>query len=165
MDHGILRPFSFGRATLWRHDCSSVWSGCEPVSGIGSYELSNPSVFSSIPLLGALQVFGKTDMAKLRNKSVLLTGYLEYLVRSLMPKDKCEILTPGSPDERGCQLSLLLLPPLDVDEVHSKLQSMGIVCDKRRPGCLRVAPVPLYNSFMDVYQFATALVDVTQPDG
>jgi kynureninase len=88
---------------------------------------------------------------------LLLTGYLEYLLRSEL-SDHVTIFTPSNPDERGCQLSLSF--KIDIDEIFKKLQEHGIMCDVRRPNVMRIAPTPLYNSFYDVYEFVTILKKV-----
>lgn len=103
-------------------------------------------------------------MAELRQKSVQLTGYLEYLLLKDTTDDTrpFRIITPSNPKERGAQLSLLLKPGL-LQKVASRLQEAAIVCDKREPGVVRVAPAPLYNTFSEVWlfveQFRAALSD------
>lgn len=93
-------------------------------------------------------------MAELRKKSIMLTAYLEHLLL----KDTTDetrpfcIITPADPEARGAQLSVLLKPGL-LQNVSQKLQEGGIVCDKREPGVVRVAPTPLYNTFTDVWMF------------
>jgi kynureninase len=86
----------------------------------------------------------------LREKSVALTGYLEFLLRALknMP---VEIITPSSPDQRGAQLSLFF--PEKSREIHQRMADAGIIVDYREPGVIRMAPAPLYNSFEDVFRF------------
>jgi kynureninase len=129
----------------------------EPLPCAAGYQLSNPSILATAALLGSLSVFEKTTMAKLRQKSLLLTGYLEHLLNSSaqqMP-GAFRIITPSDPDQRGCQLSLLF--STDVKSTFVALENRGIVCDLREPDCIRVAPVPLYNTFVDVYRFWLAL--------
>jgi kynureninase len=94
-------------------------------------------------------------MASLRKKSVLLTGYLEYLIRSELSED-VTIFTPANPEDRGCQLSLAF-PTADVDVIFNLLKGEGVICDIRKPNIMRVAPTPLYNSFADVYEFISIL--------
>jgi hypothetical protein len=67
-----------------------------------------------------------------------------------------EIFTPSDPAQRGCQLSLKFLHS-SVETVYERLKTLGIVCDVRKPDVMRVAPAPLYNSFMDVFEFVSAL--------
>lgn len=93
-------------------------------------------------------------MAELRKKSVLMTAYLEYLLLEGTSDETrpFRIITPSDHEARGAQLSLLLKPGL-LQNVSKKLQEAGVVCDKREPGVVRVAPVPLYNTFSEVWTF------------
>jgi kynureninase len=87
-------------------------------------------------------------MTKLLKKSKKLTGYFEFLLKAL-GDDIIRIITPENPDERGCQLSIQVL---NVDKsLHKKLTESGVISDWREPNVIRCAPVPLYNSFEDVY--------------
>jgi kynureninase len=93
-------------------------------------------------------------MAALRAKSLRLTGYLQYLLDQ-QPAAWFEVITPRQPEERGCQLSILVHDR--PKERFAALQQAGVVCDFREPNVIRVAPTPLYNSFQDVWRFAAAL--------
>ncbi|OJI98358.1 hypothetical protein ASPVEDRAFT_185739 [Aspergillus versicolor CBS 583.65] len=136
----------------------------KPTPGAGGFQLSNPSAIDLACLCGSLSVFDETSMTELRHKSVQLTGYLEYLLLKDTTDDTrpFRIITPSNPKERGAQLSLLLKPGL-LQKVASRLQEAAIVCDKREPGVVRVAPAPLYNTFSEVWsfveQFRAALSD------
>lgn len=93
-------------------------------------------------------------MSELRQKSIHLTAYLEFLLLKDTTEETrlFEIITPSDPHARGAQLSLLLKPGL-LHKVAERLQDAGIICDKREPGVVRAAPVPLYNTFSEVYTF------------
>ena len=93
-------------------------------------------------------------MAALRAKSLKLTAYLEYLLlKDTTDEDRqFTIITPSDHHARGAQLSLLLKPGL-LHKLAQRLQDAGIICDKREPDVVRVAPVPLYNTFSEVYTF------------
>ena len=93
-------------------------------------------------------------MADLRKKSLKLTAYLEYLLLKDTTDETRQftIITPSDPNARGAQLSLLLKPGL-LHKVAERLQNAGIICDKREPDVVRVAPVPLYNTFSEVWTF------------
>lgn len=93
-------------------------------------------------------------MADLRQKSIKMTAYLEYLLLkdSTDGTRQFQIITPSDPHARGAQLSLLLKPGL-LHKVAERLQNAGIICDKREPDVVRVAPVPLYNTFSEVWRF------------
>jgi kynureninase len=93
-------------------------------------------------------------VSELRRKSLKLTAYLEYLLLKDTTEDSrpFRIITPTNPEARGAQLSLLLKPGL-LQGVSERLQDAGIICDKREPGVVRVAPVPLYNTYSEVWEF------------
>jgi kynureninase len=97
-------------------------------------------------------------MDKIRSKSLLLTAYLEYLLLEETTDDSrpFQIITPSDPEARGAQLSLLLKPGL-LDRVAHNLEHAGIICDKRQPDVVRVAPVPLYNTYTEVRKFVQVL--------
>ena len=126
----------------------------KPIPGEGGFQLSNPSAIDLTCLCAALSVFDKTSMEEIRRKSVRLTAYLEHLLLkdSTDESRQFQIITPSNPDARGAQLSLLLKPGW-LQKVSQKLQDAAIICDKREPGVVRVAPAPLYNTFTEVWMF------------
>ncbi|KAJ5726693.1 Kynureninase 2 [Penicillium malachiteum] len=132
----------------------------KPIPGANGFVISNPSVIDLTTLLAALSVFDQTSMKDLRQKSIKLTAYLEYLLLKDTTEETrlFEIITPSDPNARGAQLSLLLKPGL-LHKVAERLQDAGIICDKREPGVVRVAPVPLYNTFSEVYTFVETFKD------
>jgi kynureninase len=92
-------------------------------------------------------------MADIRNKSVKLTAYLEYLLLSGSDaKRDFQIITPSHPEARGTQLSILLQPGR-LEILSDLLEDAGIVVDRRKPDVIRVAPVPLYNTYEEVWNF------------
>jgi kynureninase len=127
-----------------------------PMRGAEGWQLSNFPILSGASQLASLQVFDRTSMTALRKKSVELTGYLEFLLKSIHRDFPFfEIITPADPKQRGCQLSLLF--HRQGSALFKKITAKGIIVDWREPNVIRVAPVPLYNSFEDVYQFARVL--------
>ncbi|CAO3607697.1 unnamed protein product [Mucor hiemalis] len=134
-----------------------------PSEGASGYQLSNPSIFTTISLLGSLQIYESAGgVQSLREKSLLLTGYLEKLLKAELKedfnKDKIRILTPSDPQQRGCQLSLEFPDKMMI--VFEELHSRGVIVDERKPTVIRVAPTPLYNSFADVFNFVKQLKHV-----
>ena len=93
-------------------------------------------------------------MKKLREKSVTLTGYLEFLLTQI-GSEHFAILTPSDPNQRGCQLSIRTYQ--NGKALFDRLTAAGIYCDWREPDVIRVAPVPFYNTFTEVYQFVESL--------
>lgn len=124
--------------------------GFIPMPGVDGWQLSNFPVFSGAAHLASLEIFNQTSMAALRKKSVALTGYLEFLLRSIASAH-FEIITPSDPAQRGCQLSLLMKS--NGRRIFDRITREGVIADWRAPDVIRVAPVPLYNSFNDVFQF------------
>jgi len=129
----------------------------EMTPGAAGFRISHPTVWLVCPMLASLEIFNQTTMGQLRRKSLLLTGYLEHLIRSHVNQKfvTCEVISPSDPAQRGCQLSLQF--SVSLHQVYSELQKLGVVCDKRLPYVLRVAPVHIYNNFSDVHRFVCAL--------
>lgn len=123
-----------------------------PTASADAWALSNPPIFSLTPLKASLELFDRAGMDRLREKSLKLTGFMEQLIAS---RQGVECLTPREPERRGCQLSLVV--PGMSREVQQKLLTRGVVCDFREPSVVRAAPVPLYNSFEDVWRFVQEL--------
>lgn len=118
------------------------------------WQLSNPPILALAPLRASLEIFDAAGMAALRAKSERLTAYLEGFI-DLHADDSLEILTPRDPASRGSQLSLRV--HRRAGELFDTLRSEGIVADSRKPDVVRLAPVPLYNSFHDVWRAGRVL--------
>jgi kynureninase len=106
------------------------------------------------PLRASLSIFDEAGMDALRRKSVVLTGYLEWLLAQA-PQKRFEVITPAGSGERGCQLSLRILDR-PTETLH-EIESLGVIGDFRPPDVVRVAPVPLYNTFHEVWRFVNLL--------
>lgn len=116
--------------------------------GAEGWQLSNPPILSMAAIKASLDMFAKAGMNKLISKSKKLTGYFEFLINELN-NDSIHIITPTNSDERGCQLSIQVK---NADKrLHKKLTELGVISDWREPDVIRCAPVPLYNSFEDVF--------------
>lgn len=130
----------------------------DPAPGAAGWQLSTPLILSMAPLAASMEIFEQISMPQLRLKSIQLSGYLEFLLDQL-PPGYCQLITPRGEQERGCQLSIRILGK---DPHHAKNQvkkwiTQGMICDYREPGIIRIAPVPLYNRFSDVYRVYQAL--------
>ncbi|HSN17521.1 MAG TPA: kynureninase [Gammaproteobacteria bacterium] len=155
------RAFDLPRlAGWWGHDKASRFRmGPEfvPMEGAEGWQLSNPPVLGLAPLLASLEIFDDAGMPALREKSVKLTGYLEFLLKEKLA-EHIDIVTTSDPAQRGCQLSLRLHKGRGAArQVFEELEAAGITADWREPDVIRVAPVPLYNSYMDVFRFVEIL--------
>jgi kynureninase len=141
-------------AGWWGHDKSSRFqmpSRFQPIASAEGWQLSNPSILSMAALRASMEIFDEVTIARLHAKSETLTSYLEFL----LAREACKsfsILTPRDPSQRGAQLSLQIRK--GGRAVCDRLAQQGIICDWREPDTLRVAPVPLYNSFLDAHTFA-----------
>jgi kynureninase len=140
-------------AGWWGHDEESRFEmGPEfrAMSGADGWQLSNPSIVSLAVLRSSMDVFHEAGMERLRAKSVSLTGYLEFLLNQSEPH--CfSIITPQQKERRGAQLSIRIRE--NGLALCERLAREGIVGDWREPDTFRVAPVPLYNSYRDVFRF------------
>ena len=125
--------------------------------GAEGWQLSNPPILSMAAIKASLDIFNQVGIKKLTEKSKKLTGYFEFLLKQL-GENKIRIITPINPSERGCQLSIQVI---NADKsLHHKLTEAGVISDWREPDVIRCAPVPLYNSFQDVYQSVEKLKDI-----
>jgi kynureninase len=148
-------------AGWWGHDKETRFRmGPEfvPITTAEGWQLSNPPILALAPILASLEIFDEVGMTALRSKSERLTAYLEFQLQDRLA-DRIDIITPHNPAERGCQLSLRVVGG-DADSgkrVFQALEDNGVVGDWREPDVIRVAPVPLYNRYMDVWRFVEIL--------
>ena len=130
--------------------------GFKPMPGADGWQLSNFPILAGAAHLASLQLFAQAGMPALRKKSVLLTGYLYFLLQQIDPQaTHFTIITPQHPLERGCQLSLLFKKK--GKKIFNALNRQGFLPDWREPNVIRAAPVPLYNTYEEVFHFASAL--------
>lgn len=142
-------------AGWWGHNQNERFQmrkGFKPMSGADGWQLSNFPVLSGAAQLASLEIFDEVGMTALRKKSVMLTGYLEFLLRAIPDSpDYFTIITPSAPNERGCQLSLLTAK--NGKKIFDRITRAGVVADWREPNVIRVAPAPLYNTFEEIFLF------------
>ncbi|HTM66526.1 MAG TPA: kynureninase [Flavipsychrobacter sp.] len=152
-EHHATNPKVFRLAGWWGNDEETRFKmekGFVPKNTAESWQMSNAPVFNMVAHHAALDIFDKAGMAALREKSEKLTAYLEFLLNQITNLPFI-IITPGQPQRRGCQLSLLFQER--GKEVFDKLTEQGVIADWREPNVIRIAPVPLYNTFEDAYRF------------
>lgn len=122
--------------------------------GAEGWQLSNPPILSMAVIKASLEMFSEVGMTALRQKSIKLTAYLEYLINELN-NPHINIITPKNPNERGCQLSIQVH---NSDRaLHKQLTNNHVITDWREPDVIRCAPVPFYNSFEDIYRMVDIL--------
>lgn len=147
-------------AGWWSHNKSTRFNMRQPldvIPGAEGWQLSNPPILSMAAIKASLDMFEEVGMNALREKSVNLTGYFEFLINELN-NNKIKIITPSNPEERGCQLSIQVL---DADKsLHQKLMDANIITDWREPSVIRCAPTPFYNSFEEVYRLVKKLKEI-----
>jgi len=122
--------------------------------GAEGWQLSNPPILSMAAIKASLDIFAEAGIANLIQKSKKLTGYFEFLLNEL-GENSIRIITPKNDNDRGCQLSIQVK---NADKsLHTKLTEAGVISDWREPDVIRCAPVPLYNSYKDVYTMVERL--------
>lgn len=145
-------------AGWWGHDETTRFQmgpDFQPMVGAEGWQLSNPPILALAALRASLEIFSKAGLDRLRDKSVSLTGYMEALLRE-QASPKFSIITPPEEERRGAQISIRL--PGRGRELCDQLASAGVIGDWREPDTFRVAAVPLYNSYQDVYRFVQRFV-------
>lgn len=126
----------------------------DPTPGAEGWMLSNVPVLPLAAMRASMEIFDEVGMKALVDKSKQLTGYLEQLLHEL-ENERVRIITPSNPNERGCQLSIQIKN--GEKSLFHRIRAKGVIADWREPDVIRVAPVPLYNSFADVERFVEIL--------
>jgi len=153
-------PKIFRLAGWWGNDEKTrfkMQKGFVPQRGAASWQMSNAPVFNMVAHNASLDIFDKAGIQPLREKSLKLTGYMEFLLKNITHLP-FEIITPADPAKRGCQLSMLFGDR--GREVFDALTKNGIIADWREPNVIRIAPVPLYNTFEDCYKLYETLMNI-----
>lgn len=149
-------------AGWWGHDKETRFemkNQFQPIPTAEGWQLSNPPILSMAAVRASLSVFAEAGgIAPLRQKSLKLTAYFQELLEQKLG-ERVNIITPIDSDERGCQLSFELVG-VEGRSIQESLESRGMMTDWREPNVIRAAPVPLYNSFEDVFRFVEALAQL-----
>lgn len=149
--HG-KNPDTFRLAGWWGHQEAQRFKmekGFQAEPGAAGWQLSNAPVLNMVGLHASLDIFEKAGMDLIVEKSRDLTQYFAYLLDQI-PHPPFRVLTPQDPDQRGAQISLYFHQK--GKQVFEALEAKGVVADWREPGVIRMAPVPLYNRYEDVYE-------------
>ena len=128
--------------------------GFEAIPTAEGWQLSNAPILSMAAHKASLDIFDEAGMGKLNTKRKMLSNYLLFIINdcNALPGGKViEVITSRNEDEKGCQVSMLMLNK--GKEIFDELTKQGVMADWREPNVIRVAPVPLYNSFEDIYRF------------
>jgi len=135
--------------------------GFDPIPTAEGWQLSNAPVLSMAAHKASLDIFDEAGMDRLIKKSGLLSGYLHFILDEINSRQKemlIEVITPKAEDERGSQVSMLMLKK--GKELFDELNRQGVIVDWREPNVIRVAPVPLYNTFEDVWKFGDIIKSI-----
>ena len=148
-------------AGWWGHDKQSRFlmeKGFHPIPTAEGWQLSNAPVLSMAAHKASLDIFEQAGLERLHTKREKLSHYLHALLAELnasAPEKIIEVITPSDQKQRGCQVSMLMLK--NGKKIFQELTTRGVIADWREPNVIRIAPVPLYNSFEDVYRFVEIL--------
>ena len=171
-------------AGWWGHDKATRFKMEKefmPLETAEAWQMSNAPVLSMAAHRASIDIFEEVGMDALVLKAEKLTGYLEFIIddiNKVILRDKSsretdtfkketkdgllEIITPRDKNQRACQISILAHGR--GKELFDKLTSEGVIADWREPNVIRCAPVPLYNSFEDVYRFGVILKSILLPN-
>ena len=141
----------------WGHNKSTRFNmrhDFDPIPTVEAWQLSNPPILAMAPLMASLHIFEEVGMDALVAKSKKLSAYMDFLLDQL-EDDRVEMITPKAESERGCQVSVRVA---NADKrLFNLISEKGVIADWREPDVIRIAPIPLYNSFEDVYRFVEIL--------
>ena len=156
----LNKPEIIRFAGWWGHDKNTRFKmnkGFVPMPTAEAWQMSNAPVLSMAAHKASVDIFNEVGMDALVAKAEQLTGYLEFIIDDINKSldTKLEIITPRDKKQRGCQLSIVAHGR--GKELFNKLTEAGIISDWREPNVIRCAPVPLYNSFEDVFRFGEIL--------
>lgn len=135
--------------------------GFEAIPTAEGWQLSNAPILSMAAHKAALDIFDEAGIDRLHEKRRLLAGYLHYIlndINSNQTEKIIEVITPVNENERGCQVSMLMQKR--GREIFDELTKQGVIADWREPNVIRVAPVPSYNSFEDVWRFGNIIESI-----
>ncbi len=141
----------------------------QPMPGAEGWQISNEPILGLAVKKASLEIFAQAGMQALREKSIQLTAYLEFVLKDIFADLAAErrssvslkIITPENAEARGCQLSLKLVG--SDRQLFEDMTKQGIIADFREPDVIRMAPVPLYNSFEDIYSAGIILKSLLHP--
>ncbi len=152
----------------WGHNKGSRFKmekGFKAIPTAEGWQLSNAPVLSMAALKASLEIFEEADMENLLDKAKLLSGYLHFVINDInnqQTEKSIEIITPSNEDERGCQVSMFMLKI--GREVFIELTNQGVIADWREPNVIRIAPVPLYNSFEEIWVFGNIINNILKKE-
>ena len=151
-------------AGWWGHDKSSrfeMGKDFDPIPTAEGWQLSNAPVLSMAAHKASLEIFAEAGMKNIFAKGKTLSDYLLFVIDEInksAPEKLIEVITPRGEKEKGCQVSMLMLK--NGKGIFNELKKQGVISDWREPNVIRVAPVPLYNSFEDIFRFGEIIKSI-----
>ena len=151
-------------AGWWGHDKSSrfeMGKDFDPIPTAEGWQLSNAPVLSMAAHKASLEIFAEAGMKNIFAKGKTLSDYLLFVIDEInnsAPEKLIEVITPRGEKEKGCQVSMLMLK--NGKRIFNELKKQGVISDWREPNVIRVAPVPLYNSFEDIFRFGEIIKSI-----
>ncbi len=151
-------------AGWWGHDKHTrflMQKGFKPMRTAEGWQVSNAPILSMAAHKASLDIFTEAGMERLHQKRELLSGYLHFIISEInktVGGNPITIITPSNAKERGCQLSIVMKEK--GKEVFAALSDAGVFADWREPNVIRVATVPLYNSFEDAWRFGNIIAGI-----
>ncbi len=147
-------------AGWWGHDKENRFAMPDtfvPIASAEAWQHSNPPILGMTALLASLELFEKAGIENLRIKGLELHAYLRFVINEISQRTgvSMQIITPENEQAHGCQVSLIL--PSNGKALFDAITEKGVIADWREPDVIRMAPVPLYNSFEDIYTFGHIL--------
>lgn len=145
--------WGYDKATRFKMD-----KGFKPMAGAEGWQLSTPSILLFASLRASLEIFDEAGWEKIQAKRKLLNEYLWYRLKAVQQARPglFHILTPEDPAARGCQVSLLVNK--EGRRLYDELMQKGFIVDWREPNVIRLAPVPLYNSYLEIWNLTQAIL-------
>jgi kynureninase len=134
--------------------------GFVPEYGAEGWQVSTSPILLMATHKAALTVFNEAGFERLRAKSILLTQYLEFIIAQFNLNKGAEffkIITPQQPEDRGAQLSIICKS--NGKQIFDALVKENIIGDWREPNVIRISPIPLYNTFTEIYHLGQVLVN------
>jgi kynureninase len=135
--------------------------GFTPISSAEGWQLSTPSLLLYASHKAALDIFDEAGWENLQIKQKLLNNYLWFILDEInkpYTEKIIEFITPRNEKERGCQVSMLLFE--SGREIFDNLKNNGVMADWREPNVIRIAPVPLYNTFEEIWKFGKIIQSI-----
>lgn len=166
--HRYVADKSLLRLAGWwgtdKHERFQFKNDFHAIPSAEGWQLSNAPVLSMAVHKAALQIFEEASFANIVEKGKKLSAYLLFILNEInaLTEKIFEIITPQRPEEHGCQVSILMLHK--GRDIFNSLKKNGVVADWREPNVIRLSPVPLYNTFEEVYQFGQILKEAVDQE-